>query len=591
MRNATFILLFLFSIAANAQVIFKTIVPQQPVVVGDPFRVQYVAEGVETISDLVPPRFSQFKFVNGPEVYTGLSTNRSVSKNSIYTLLAIKPGRYKIEGALVNINGNVYRSNTAWVEVISKTQSEKQRKENGAAGDNSAYFLKPGEDAYKKIRDNLFVKVMLDRKTCFPGEPVVATFKLYSRLESKSEIVKNPGFYGFTVHDMANLADKMIATETVNGKLFDVHTIRQVQLYPLQAGSFVIDAMEINNKVEFSRSAVSKKREQEIVEGVTAEEIDTPAPGTEIFESSVSTDPITITVKPTPAKNIPIEFNGATGRFTIEAIVEKKELTKNEEGRLVVTIKGKGNFSQLSGPVIQWPTGIEGFEPTVKEVLDKTSSPLRGHKDFLYSFVSSKPGDYDLPVIKFSFFDPDSNKYKTFSVTPGHVTISDKEKTGLTITASEKKRSIADVNRRASIIAASLVVLAVLFVLVYWAFRKKEPVKPEVIAEETPVVIPPSADEILQPATEQLQSSDKEFYGSLYQSIWSHLARQFNLSGTEMSKQMLSLKLDEQGFAGKNELLQILQHCETGMFTNAVLDENREELLEKVKVLLEQMTT
>jgi BatD DUF11 like domain len=591
MKKATFILLLFFSIAANAQVKFKTIVPQQPVVVGESFRVQYVAEGVENLNHLIAPEFRQFRFVRGPEVYSGKASGKAVSKNTIYTLEALEPGRYKIEGALAGINGKNYRSNDAWVEVISQSQSEKQRKENGAAGDNSAYFLKPGEDPYKKIRDNLFVKVMLDRKTCFSGEPVVATFKLYSRLESKSEIVKNPGFYGFTVHDVINLADKVITTETVNGRLFDVHTIRQVQLYPLQAGSFVIDAMEVNNKVEFSRSAVSKKTEQEIAEGLTAEEIDTPAPGTEIFESSVSTDPITITVKPAPAKNKPIEFTGATGRFTIEAIVENKELAKNEEGRLVLTIKGKGNFSQLSGPIIQWPTGIEGFEPTVKEVLDKTSSPLKGHKEFLYSFVSSKPGDYDLPVIKFSFFDPDSNKYKTVSVNPGHVTISNKEKTGLTITAGEKKRSIADVNRRASIIAASLVVLAVLVVLIYWIFRRKEPVKPAVIAEETSVVEPPSVDEILQPATVQLQGSDKDFYSSLYQSLWSHLAERFNLSGTEINKQMLAAKLEQQGFAGKNELLQILQHCETGMFTNAVLEENREKLLEKVKVLLEQMTT
>ena len=108
----------------------------------------------------------------------------------------------------------------------------------------------------------------MDQQTCYVGEPVEATFKLYSRLESKSDIVKNPGFYGFTVYDMVNLADKQVTTENVKGKLFDVHTIRKVQLYPLQAGVFTIDAMEVKNRVEFSRSTVNKKTEQEIVEGV-----------------------------------------------------------------------------------------------------------------------------------------------------------------------------------------------------------------------------------------------------------------------------------------------------------------------------------
>ena len=47
--------------------------------------------------------------------------------------------------------------------------------------------------------------------------------------------------------------------------------VRKVQLYPLQPGIFNIDAMEVQNKVEFSKSAVSKKTEQEIVEGVFRE--------------------------------------------------------------------------------------------------------------------------------------------------------------------------------------------------------------------------------------------------------------------------------------------------------------------------------
>ena len=110
---------------------------------------------------------------------------------------------------------------------------------------------------------------------------------MYSRLESKSDIVKNPGFYGFTVHDMVNLADKQVSTEKVNGKFFDVHTIRKVQLYPLQAGVFTIDAMEVKNKVEFSRSIVNKKTEQEIIEGILGnDEADEKKEDADEFESS-----------------------------------------------------------------------------------------------------------------------------------------------------------------------------------------------------------------------------------------------------------------------------------------------------------------
>jgi len=233
------------------------------------------------------------------------------------------------------------------VEVISKKEATRRlNKENGIS--QSDYFLRPGENGYEKIRQNMFVKMLVDKKNCFVGESVQATFKLYSRLESKSDIVKNPGFYGFTVYDMVNLADKQVVTETVKGKIFDVHTIRKVQLYPLQAGIFIVDAIRIKNKVEFSRSVVNKKTEQKIVEGVLGNnEIEIPAAGTDVFETEMSTEPVSIAVKPIPEKNRPTIFTGAVGRFTIAASLANNKLAKNEEGFFEVTIIGKGNFTPM----------------------------------------------------------------------------------------------------------------------------------------------------------------------------------------------------------------------------------------------------
>lgn len=379
--------------------------PQAAVTTGESFRVQYVVEGAEKAPAVSAPSFKGFGLVNGPEVYDGhtsYQTNAKPLHNTTYTLKAIKPGRYIIPGAVVTINGKTWRSNDATVTVISTEEAASQQQQNGQAEENAAY-LAPGEDAYRKINQNLFVKVLVNKRSCYTGEPVVATFKLYSRLQSKSDIVKNPGFYGFTVQDMISLSDKVMTVEQLNGKLFDVHTIRQVQLYPLQAGQFTIDPMEIRNSVEFSRSAINRKTEQQVTEGVFDNDDRMTGSGAATFETNISTEPITIQVKPSPVPAKPADFNGATGKFSISATVEKDELAKNEEGYLVITIKGKGNFPQLSAPVIEWPAGIEGFEPAVSESTDKGTVPLEGTKTFRYSFVSSKPGNYTLPAIKLSF--------------------------------------------------------------------------------------------------------------------------------------------------------------------------------------------
>jgi hypothetical protein len=48
-----------------------------------------------------------------------------------------------------------------------------------------------------------------------------------------------------------------VETKKLNGQVYDVHTVKKVQLYPLYAGKFEIDPMEVKSKVSFSRSAVN----------------------------------------------------------------------------------------------------------------------------------------------------------------------------------------------------------------------------------------------------------------------------------------------------------------------------------------------
>jgi hypothetical protein len=236
---------------------------------------------------------------------------------------------------------------------ISQEDALKQQRQNGNSGESFGTELLPGQDPEKFVKENLFVKVTVNKNSCFTGEAVVATFKLYSRLQSKSEIVKNPGFYGFSVHDMVGLADRNTSTEKINGKAFEVHTIRQVQLYPLQAGDFTIDPMEIQNRIEFSRTTVSRKNEQEIEEGI--HDLSSPS-STESYENSISTPPVIVHVKPVPLKNKPEDYAGATGKFALTASLEKNEVARNEEGYLIVTISGKGNFSQISAPCYSMAT-------------------------------------------------------------------------------------------------------------------------------------------------------------------------------------------------------------------------------------------
>lgn len=584
---------FFFSIAVllcsallQAQVSFKTVVPQQPLVAGESFQVQYILEGADNASNLKPPVFKNFRYVAGPNLYTGSVPSIHGSKplrNFVYTLEATRPGRFMIPSTTIVADGQLLQSDDVWVKVITKEEAKLLFGREMAAM-SSDYILRPGEDPYQKIKKNLFLKVQVDKYSCYTGEPVTATFKLYSRLESKSDIIKNPGFYGFTVFDMVNLTDKQVTAEMVNGRVFDVHTIRKVQLYPLQAGVFTVDPMEIKNKVEFSRSVVNKKTEQQIAEGMLGGSEEEPAnKHAEVFESSMSSEAVTITVRPSPEKNKPAFFSGATGNFSISAALVKNELRKNEEAWLEVTVSGKGNFLQLIPPAVQWPATVETFDAANTDKLDKTKVPLVGSRTFRFPFVAAADGDFEIPAISYAFFDPDSNRYKTITTKPVRFRVSGemvKEKV-----VTEKKKSVSSINTTASRVAGGIVAGLFLAVIGYWLLSKKEPV---VVKVEEKLVVKPSADEQLQVATQLAQHNDPAFYTELHRVIWEKLGQYFGLEGTNLNKAALYSKLAEKEISPETTktINHILTECEANLYTTAALESNKEQLLADARKVL-----
>jgi hypothetical protein len=589
MKQRLFILLLhLLPACVAGQVLFKTIVTQGPVVQGESFQVQFVLEETEKESAFYPPSFQHFRFVSGPSMYGGSTygANGLVRmKNIVYTLAATKPGTFIIPGATAKVKGELIKSDNVAIQVISKEEAMQKGLLPATETSSNAYVLRAGEDPYVKMRQNLFIKLTVDKQTCFVGQPVTATFKLYSCLESRSDIVKNPGFYGFTVQDMIGLADNKLEAAVINGKKFDVHTVRKVQLYPLQAGSFSIDAMEVLNKVTFAKVPNNKKIEQQITEGV-AENNKTINAGTATYENRMSTEPVTITVKGLPDAGKPDTFNGAVGLFNVKTSISKKTLARNEEAELEVTVEGKGNFTQLSAPVIEWPAGIDGFEPTVKDVLDFNNAPLQGKRVFHYRFVGGKSGTYNLPPVNFTFFNTDTNKYKTVKATTAPITISTQATqamAGNTKTVAEKTGGVFTYWLLAVVL---IVAVSAIFLWTRIQKAKQQPLAKEVVIQNQL-----SVDELLAPVYLSLQQNDGTFYQSLHHAVWQFCSSRFQLQGSQLSKQglqqaMRRIKISEEG---QHNLLQIVEQCDMHLYTSAIAALDKQNIVKDTVHVLKEI--
>ena len=106
-----------------------------------------------------------------------------------------------------------------------------------------------------------------------------------------------------------------------------------------------------------------------------------------------------------------MNYTGAVGQFTVSADIPRPTIEVNKQGKLLVTIAGNGNFLQFSPPAITWPKGFEVFDPVVLDTINKEVAPTQGKRTYLYSFTGEKAGNYMIPPVAFSFFDPKSRRY------------------------------------------------------------------------------------------------------------------------------------------------------------------------------------
>jgi hypothetical protein len=115
--------------------------------------------------------------------------------------------------------------------------------------------------------------------------------------------------------------------------------------------------------------------------------------------------------------------------------------------------------------------------------------------------------------------------------------------------------------------------------------RKEKPVL--VVSSETKP--PLSVDDGLSRLSNTLYNSNPEFYEGLQQFIWKYFENHFRLDASMANKEILFSKLRIAGV--KDEIVlnldKILTVCEMGIFANATLEINKEDLLKETKYTLE----
>lgn len=400
------IMFFLCPAFLSAQEPSIRVLCKSQVVVGEQFQVGFEmnAEG----KDFKAPDFSGFTLVGGPfssssssiQMVNG-SVTRSVKNTYTYVLRAESEGSFKIGPASFSVKGVAVSSEPFDVKVVADDGTNMVEEEESE---------KTSNDPRVSGRD-LFLRVETSKKSVYLGEPLVLTYKLYTRVPVTSlSVSRMPSYAGFWMKDISddNGGALRQTTERMNGKDYTVAELQKVVIVPQKAGKLPIETMAVECVAQL-QTKNNNRRSRDPFEAF----FDDPFFNRNVVnvKKLLETSTISIDVKPMPLADQPSGFLGAVGSYNFTSSIDKTNLKTNEAFTLTLTVSGTGNIELLEMPTPVFPPDFEVYDPKITMDVKASAQGLSGTKKAEFLVIPRHAGDFTLQPVEFSFFNPANKSY------------------------------------------------------------------------------------------------------------------------------------------------------------------------------------
>ncbi len=553
----------------------------QAVAVGDQFRLGFTLN--ESGTDLQLPDLSNFDVLMGPTTSQSSSiqiingkTTQSSSFSYMFILRAKKEGKFTIRPASIKVGGKMYESNELTIQVV-KGQPQPAAGQQPTSQKNAQTTETPGSTISK---DNLFVRVAVDKTNVSKGEQILSTVKLYISQNvplNGFDEVKLPSYEGFWTKDIEVPTQVSFTREVYDGKIYQVGILKKTILFPQQVGTIRINPFEITCLV---RQRVKQQQ------GFFDDFFD----NYRVVKAKVISDPVSIQVKDLP--NQPGNFSGAVGNFSVSSSLDKTNVKSNEAVTLKLNVNGSGNLTLIKAPKIELPQDFEAYEPKTSDRVIASDNGLNGSVTFEYLFIPRFAGNFTIPAIEFVFFNPATHQFET-RTTEAYKLHVDKgsDDSNSSVVSSFSKEDVKMIGKDIRFIKQNKTVLKpkgtsffgtfefysiyilslIAFVVVYVINRKK-------IKENANLVLVRNkrANKValkhLKAASVFLKNNQAEqFYESVIKALWGYLSDKLSIPVADLSREKASSSLLAKGVNqdAVTELIRIIDDCEFARYAPA----------------------
>lgn len=624
--------------AAGQNVVFTATAEAAKMGLNDQIQVSYTIRDAENLQTMGPGNIKDFLIVAGPfqsqSSNISIIGNRTVQTMSVSLTYVLQPrhtGNLVIPaGTAKDASGHTYQSNAVNIQVVPGSLVVQQRRQaNDPMNDDSW-----GNDLWAAMRQqqqrmlqaqaarqqqmrqqpqqaqaapvsqadlhkDLFIKVNVDKQNIRVGEQVTATYKLYARIPMQVGISKLPSLNGFWTQDFELPKQPKPQEEIVDGKKYQVFTLKKSALFPQQTGKLVLDPAEAEGTARIIQQVRQRNPFADMFDDPFFRQsmggslsMSDPFFNDDIFSSMAYKDipvhlksqPVTVNVSALPDKDAPADFGGAVGNFTINAKMDKDHLTTDDAASLQLTINGSGNFKLIQAPKLQLPNGLDTYDPVTVDTITSRSTMIGGSKIITYSITPRTPGDYTIPGIAFSYFNPQSGTYNTLHTQPFHLQVKPGKHYNPTVAkvapglkdihgnALQVPHSFTSSNARPLPLRPaywSLYALPLLALIgiSFWK-RRDEELNSNTMALKNKRANKVALKRLTAAKSLLQQNQSKAFYEEISKAIWLYLSDKLGIPLSSLSKQAAADALTDKHVPVmlQRDTEQVMQDCELALY-------------------------
>lgn len=403
-----YFLFLLLPLFASGQDVFVKADYPSVVNAGDQFTITFTVNSGG--GEFSAPAFKGFYKLMGPEtsyssstsIINGRMTNET-SYSYTYYIQAIKEGTYSLSPAIFTLKNKTYTSDSLHIAVVGSASGSVP----GNSGQVNSGNNSDDTDVESSNKD-LFIKLSVNHRDIFLGEPVVATVKIYSRVNIAGiNEIKFPAFNNFLRSDIETPPLTSLRQENINGTVYGSGIVQQFLLYPQITGEITIDPVQISVLI------------QKKVRGQSDPFFGDFFSSYQTIPRAVESRPVTIKIKPLPG-NKPADFSGVVGKVDLKATLNKEIVNVNDAVNFKVVLSGNGNLKIASAPVLKLSPDIEVYDPKITDQLKNGINGTTGQKTFEFLMIPRHNGDFTIPPISYSYFNISTGRYEKLTTDEFH---------------------------------------------------------------------------------------------------------------------------------------------------------------------------